>query len=88
MLTCLLSCRVLTTNTNTAADADDLHDPGGKLHELHVQAMAVVFVAQFLRSADPSNAQYVCAVQKGISCMEQERTGWLAVRTCNAREVL
>ena len=64
------------------------HDPGGKLHQLQVQAMSVVFGAQYLPVADPSDAEYRSAVHKGISCMEQARAGWLAVRTGAAGEVL
>ena len=57
------------------------HDVGGKLSDLHVEAMAVVFGAQFLRPADPSNAAYVRAVERAIACTENARAGWLAVRT-------
>ena len=31
--------------------------------------------------ADPSNVQYVCALQRAIACTENARAGWLAVRT-------
>jgi hypothetical protein len=57
------------------------HDEGGKLRELHVQAMAVVFGAQSMQPADPSNPAYVSAVERAIACCEKERAGWLAVRT-------
>jgi hypothetical protein len=57
------------------------HDEGGKLRELHVQAMAVVFGAQSMHPADPSNPAYVSAVERAIACCEKERAGWLAVRT-------
>jgi sugar phosphate isomerase/epimerase len=57
------------------------HDVGGKLSDLHVEAMAVVFGAQFLRPANPSNAAYVRAVERAIACTENARAGWLAVRT-------
>ena len=54
------------------------HDPGGKISGLHVEALAVVFGAQFLRPADPSNALYVSSVQRAIGLMEDARDCWLA----------
>ncbi len=57
------------------------HDEGGKLRELHVQAMAMVFGAQSMQPADPSNPAYVSKVERAIACCEKERAGWLAVRT-------
>ena len=47
-------------------------------HALHVEAMAVVFGAQFLSPADPSNVQYVCAAA-GDS-VHRERARGLAGR--------
>jgi hypothetical protein len=57
------------------------HDAGGKLSDLHVEAMAMVFGAQFLRPADPSNQAYVWALERAIACTKTAREGWLAVRT-------
>ena len=59
------------------------HDVGGKLRDLHVKAMAVVFGAQFLNPADPSNPAYVSKLERAIALVEQERTGWLQVRTAD-----
>lgn len=53
------------------------HDPGGKISGLHVHAMSIVFGAQFLRPADPSNAQYVGAVERAMGLMEDARDCWL-----------
>jgi hypothetical protein len=53
------------------------HDPGGEISGLHVKAMSIVFGAQFLRPADPSNAQYVGAVERAIGLMEDARQCWL-----------
>lgn len=58
-----------------------VHDPGGKLSDLHLEALSVIFRAQFLRPADPSNPTYLRAVQRAIACTENARAGWLAVRT-------
>jgi hypothetical protein len=57
------------------------HDTGGKLTNLHVKAMAVVFGAQHLKPADPSNPAYVLALERVIACLQTARAGWLAVRT-------
>jgi hypothetical protein len=57
------------------------HDKGGELRQLHVQAMAIVFGAQHLNPADPSNPAYVSKLERAIACCEKERAGWLAVRT-------
>jgi hypothetical protein len=57
------------------------HDVGGKLSNLYVEAMAVVFGAQHLRPADPTNSNYVRAVERAIACTKNARAGWLAVRT-------
>jgi hypothetical protein len=57
------------------------HDPGGKLSDLHLEALSVLFGAQFLRPADPSNPTYLRAVERAIACTENARAGWLAVRT-------
>jgi hypothetical protein len=53
------------------------HDPGGQISGLHVKAMSIVFGAQFLRPADPSNAQYVGAVERATGLMEDARQCWL-----------
>ena len=57
------------------------HDKDGELRQLHVQAMAIVFGAQNLNPADPSNPAYVSKLERAIACCEKERAGWLAVRT-------
>ena len=57
------------------------HDKGGELRQLHVQAKAIVFGAQHLKPADPSNPAYVSKLERAIACCEKERAGWLAVRT-------
>ena len=57
------------------------HDTGGKLSDLHVEALAIVFGAQFLRPADPTNPAYVRALERSIMCTKNARAGWLAVRT-------
>jgi hypothetical protein len=57
------------------------HDEGGELRQLHVQAMAIVFGAQHLNPADPSNPAYVSKLERAIACCEKERAGWLAERT-------
>jgi hypothetical protein len=57
------------------------HDPGGKLSDLHVEAVAMVFGAQFLKPADPSNQCYVWAFERAIVCTKNAREGWLSVRT-------
>jgi hypothetical protein len=57
------------------------HDPGGKLSDLHLEALSVLSGAQKLRPADPSNPTYLRAVQRAIACTENARAGWLAVRT-------
>ncbi len=57
------------------------HDVGGKLSDLHVEALAMVFGAQFLGPADPSNPAYVWALERAITCTKSARAGWLAVRT-------
>ena len=59
------------------------HDKGGELRQLHVQAMAIVFGAQHLNPADPSNPAYVSKLERAIALVEQERTGWLQVRTAD-----
>ena len=53
------------------------HDPGGQISGLYVQAMSIVFGAQFLRPADPSNARYVGAVERAMGLMEDTRDCWL-----------
>jgi hypothetical protein len=53
------------------------HDPGCEISGMHVQAMSIVFGAQFLRPADPSNAQYVGAVERDMGLMEDARECWL-----------
>jgi hypothetical protein len=53
------------------------HDPGGEISGMHVQAMSIVFGAQFLRPADPSNAQYVGVVERAMGLMEDARECWL-----------
>jgi hypothetical protein len=40
------------------------HDAGGKVSDLHVEAMAVVFGAQFLSPADPSMILLLLFLQK------------------------
>ena len=57
------------------------HDVGGNLRKLHIDALARVFGAQHLQPADPTNPIYVSAVESAIALVEQERTGWLHVRT-------
>lgn len=57
------------------------HDAGGKLSDLHVEALAMVFGAQFMSPADPSNPSYVWALERAIACTKNARAGWLAVRT-------
>jgi len=57
------------------------HDPGGKLSDLHLEALSVLAGAQKLEPADPSNATYLRAVQRAIACTENARAGWLAVRS-------
>jgi len=57
------------------------HDVGGKLRDLHLDAMARMFGAQFLKPADPSNPAYVRAVEAAIACLHKARAGWLLVRT-------
>jgi hypothetical protein len=57
------------------------HDVGGKLSDLHVEALAMVVGAQFLGPADPSNPAYVWALERAITCTKSARAGWLAVRT-------
>jgi hypothetical protein len=57
------------------------HDPGGKLSDLHLEALSVVFGAQSMRPADPSNPTYRRALERAIACTENARAGWLAVRT-------
>jgi len=53
------------------------HDPDGKISGLHVEAMAIVFGAQFLRPPDPSNSRYVFAVEHAIGLIEDTRECWL-----------
>jgi hypothetical protein len=53
------------------------HDPDGKISGLHVEAMAIVFGAQFLRPADPSNSRYVFAVEHAIWLTEDAQECWL-----------
>ena len=53
------------------------HDPDGKLVAMHVKAMSIVWGAQFLQPADPSNAQYVGAVERAMVLMEDARKSWL-----------
>jgi len=43
--------------------------------------MARMFGAQFLRPANPTNPEYVRAVEVGIACLHKARAGWLQVRT-------
>jgi hypothetical protein len=57
------------------------HDVGGKLSDLHVEALAMVSGAQFMSPADPSNPSYVWALERAIACTKSARAGWLAVRT-------
>jgi len=57
------------------------HDAGGKLSDMHVEAMAMVFGAQFMHPADPSNPAYVWALERAIAVTKTAREGWLAVRT-------
>ncbi len=57
------------------------NDAGGRLSDLHVEALAMVFGAQAMRPADPSNPAYVWALERAIACTKNARTGWLAVRT-------
>ncbi len=57
------------------------HDAGCKLSDLHVEAVAMVFGAQFMKPADPSNRSYVWAFERAIACTKSAREGWLAVRT-------
>jgi hypothetical protein len=57
------------------------HDPEGTMSELHLEALSMLFWAQFLVPADPSNPTYLRAVERAIACTEDARAGWLAVRT-------
>jgi hypothetical protein len=57
------------------------HDVGGKLRDLHLDAMARMFGAQFLKPANPTNPEYVRAVEGAIACLYKARAGWLQVRT-------
>jgi len=57
------------------------HDVGGKLCKLHLDAMARMFGAQFLKPANPTNPAYVRAVEAAIACLHKARAGWLQVRT-------
>jgi len=57
------------------------HDVGGQLRDLHMDAMARMFGAQFLKPANPSNPEYVRAVEGSIACLHKARSGWLQVRT-------
>jgi len=59
------------------------HDVGGKLRDLHLDAMARMFGAQFLKPADPTNPAYVCAVEAAIAGLQKARAGWLEVRTAD-----
>ena len=54
------------------------HDPGGKIFGLYAEAMSIVFGAQFLRPADPSNARYVASVERAIGLVEDARLYWVA----------
>lgn len=54
------------------------HDPDGKIFGLYTEAMSIVFGAQFLRPADPSNARYVSSVERAIGLVEDARLKWLA----------
>ena len=53
------------------------HDPDGKISGLHVEAMAIMFGAQFLRPPDPSNSRYVFAVEHAIGLIEDAHECWL-----------
>ena len=57
------------------------HDPQGRLSGFHVEALSIVFGAQFLQPPDPSNPQYVRAMLRAIACTENARAGWLAIRS-------
>jgi len=57
------------------------HDVDGKLRDLHLDAMARMFGAQFLKPANPTNPAYVRAVEAAIACLLKERAGWLQVRS-------
>jgi len=43
--------------------------------------MARMFGAQFLKPANPTNPEYVRAVEAAIACLHKARAGWLQVRS-------
>lgn len=69
--------RQLTITTGKAL----AHDADGKLRNMHVQARACVFGAQFLQPADPGNEAYRSNIESAISIAKKEREGWCAIKT-------
>ena len=65
----------ITTGKALAHDADE------RLRNMHVQARACVFGAQFLQPADPSNEAYRSNIESAIGIAKKEREGWCAIKT-------